>query len=190
MYYENSPWNWDGNSGHWRSCKVPSCAGTTTTNPPWRSSPPRKYPEWRNAEWSSRSYPMSSLGCHPRFLRRRSTPIWHLSMRWSQGLYWRWRSIPTHTHTTITKWYNSNIHLIQFPCIMLTLWKRILPRSGLGSVSPEMTSSKSMSLSPLRKSSSMLSMAVPALRRWLLHQAVNVWKGEQECTVNMSFDNS
>lgn len=46
-----------------------------------------------------------------------------------------------------------------------TLWKRILPRSGFGRVSPEMTSSKSMSLSPLRKSSSILSMAVPALRK-------------------------
>uniref|UniRef100_A0A2M4D3B1 Uncharacterized protein n=1 Tax=Anopheles darlingi TaxID=43151 RepID=A0A2M4D3B1_ANODA len=54
------------------------------------------------------------------------------------------------------------------------LWKRILPRSGFGRVSPEMTSSRSMSLSPLRKSSSMFSIAVPALRRWLLHHAVKV----------------
>lgn len=64
--------------------------------------------------------------------------------------------------------------------IPITLWKRILPRSGLGSVSPEMTSSKSMSLSPLRKSSSMLSMAVPAFLRWLLHQAVKVCKLKRE----------
>uniref|UniRef100_A0A2M3ZLG9 Uncharacterized protein n=1 Tax=Anopheles braziliensis TaxID=58242 RepID=A0A2M3ZLG9_9DIPT len=55
------------------------------------------------------------------------------------------------------------------------LWKRILPRSGFGRVSPEMTSSRSMSLSPLRKSSSMFSIAVPALRRWLLHHAVKVF---------------
>lgn len=56
------------------------------------------------------------------------------------------------------------------------LWKRILPRSGFGKVSPEITSSNNINFNPLRKSSSMLSMAVPALRRWLLHQAVNVWK--------------
>ncbi|CAN7948238.1 unnamed protein product [Ixodes hexagonus] len=56
------------------------------------------------------------------------------------------------------------------------LWKRILPLSGLGSVSPEMTSRSSMSLRPLRKSSSMLSIWVPALRRCELHQAVNVCK--------------
>jgi hypothetical protein len=31
-------------------------------------------------------------------------------------------------------------------------------------------------LSPLRKSSSILSMAVPAFLKWLLHQAVKVWK--------------
>lgn len=47
----------------------------------------------------------------------------------------------------------------------ITLWKRIFPRSGFGRVSPEMTSSRSMSLSPLRKSSSILSIAVPALRK-------------------------
>lgn len=56
------------------------------------------------------------------------------------------------------------------------LWKRILPRSGLGRVSPEITSSKSISFRPLRKSSSMFSMPVPALRRWELHQAVKVCK--------------
>lgn len=56
----------------------------------------------------------------------------------------------------------------------LTLWKRIFPLSGFGSVSPEITSRSSMSLSPLRKSSSIFSMAVPAFRKWLLHQAVNV----------------
>lgn len=67
-------------------------------------------------------------------------------------------------------------YLSLFHFIPITLWNRILPRSGFGSVSPEMTSSKSMSLSPLRKSSSMLSMAVPAFLRWLLHQAVKVCK--------------
>uniref|UniRef100_A0A6B0U7V4 Putative secreted protein n=1 Tax=Ixodes ricinus TaxID=34613 RepID=A0A6B0U7V4_IXORI len=54
------------------------------------------------------------------------------------------------------------------------LWKRILPRSGLGRVSPEITSSSSISFRPLRKSSSMLSIWVPALRRCELHHAVNV----------------
>lgn len=47
----------------------------------------------------------------------------------------------------------------------ITLWKRILPRSGFGRVSPEMTSSNSISFRPLRKSSSILSIAVPALRK-------------------------
>lgn len=40
--------------------------------------------------------------------------------------------------------------------------------------SPEMTSSSSMSFSPSLKSSSMLSICVPAFLRWELHQAVNV----------------
>lgn len=62
----------------------------------------------------------------------------------------------------------------------ITLWKRILPRSGFGNVSPEMTSSNNMSLSPLRKSSSMLSMAVPAFLKWLLHQAVNVYPKKKQ----------
>ena len=58
------------------------------------------------------------------------------------------------------------------------LWKRILPLSGLGSVSPEMTSRSSMSLRPLRKSSSMFSICVPALRRCELTHAVKVWNVE------------
>lgn len=66
-----------------------------------------------------------------------------------------------------------------------TLWKRILPRSGFGRVSPEMTSNSSMSLSPLRKSSSILSMLVPAFRKWLLHQAVNVLKGKKTKEINL-----
>merc|ERR1719153_2142778 len=52
------------------------------------------------------------------------------------------------------------------------LWKRILPRSGLGRVSPDITSKRSMSLRPFRNSSSMLSMRVPAFRRGELHHAV------------------
>lgn len=56
------------------------------------------------------------------------------------------------------------------------LWNRILPRSGLGRVSPEITSKSSISFSPLRKSSSMFSIAVPALRKCELHQAVKVCK--------------
>jgi len=55
-----------------------------------------------------------------------------------------------------------------------SLWMRILPRSGFGSCSPEMISSSSISLSPLRKSSSIVSICVPALRRCELHQAANV----------------
>lgn len=84
------------------------------------------------------------------------------------------------------------------------LWTLILPRSGLAKrspgqgdggkkktcikmlnafdvtslhqshSSPEMTSSNSMSFSPSLKSSSMLSICVPAFLRWELHQAVNV----------------
>lgn len=39
-----------------------------------------------------------------------------------------------------------------------------------------LTSSSNMSLRPLRNSSSMLSISVPALRRWELHHAVKVWQ--------------
>lgn len=46
---------------------------------------------------------------------------------------------------------------------------------GQWSTSPEMTSSSSMSFRPSRKSSSMFSICVPALRRWELHHAVNVY---------------
>lgn len=49
-----------------------------------------------------------------------------------------------------------------------------------GRCSPEMTSRRSMSLSPSRKSSSMFSICVPAFRRWELHQAVKVWGGRTE----------
>ena len=55
------------------------------------------------------------------------------------------------------------------------LWNRIFPRSGLGRRSPEITSSKSISLSPARKSVSIRSIWVPALRRCELHHAVKVW---------------
>jgi len=41
---------------------------------------------------------------------------------------------------------------------------------------PEMTSNSNISFSPFLKSSSMFSIWVPALRRWELHQAVNVWE--------------
>ena len=54
------------------------------------------------------------------------------------------------------------------------LWKRIFPRSGFASCSPEITSSSSISLRPLLKSSSIVSICVPALRRCELHHAVNV----------------
>lgn len=40
---------------------------------------------------------------------------------------------------------------------------------------PEITSNNSISFRPFLKSSSMFSIWVPALRRWELHQAVNVW---------------
>lgn len=77
----------------------------------------------------------------------------------------RWRSVKKESFST--------------PTIVtmkeLTLWKRILPRSGFGKVSPEMTSRRSINLSPLRKSSSILSMAVPAFLKWLLHHAVKVY---------------
>ena len=56
------------------------------------------------------------------------------------------------------------------------LWKRIFPRSGLGSVSPEMTSRRSINFNPFLKSSSMFSICVPAFLRCELHHAVNVYK--------------
>ena len=54
------------------------------------------------------------------------------------------------------------------------LWNLILPRSGFWSVSPEMTSSNNINLRPLRKSSSMFSICVPALRKCEFTQAVKV----------------
>ena len=51
----------------------------------------------------------------------------------------------------------------------------ILPLSGLGRVSPEMTSRSSMSFRPFLKSSSMFSIWVPAFLKWELTQAVKVW---------------
>lgn len=44
---------------------------------------------------------------------------------------------------------------------------------------PEMTSRSSISLSPSLKSSSMLSICVPAFRRWELHQAVKVYNKQE-----------
>jgi hypothetical protein len=64
------------------------------------------------------------------------------------------------------------------------LWNLIFPRSGLGNVSPEMTSRSNINLSPLRKSSSMFSMAVPAFRRCELHHAVKVCKENEMCYIN------
>lgn len=63
------------------------------------------------------------------------------------------------------------------------LWKRILPLSGFGKVSPEMTSKSNISLRPLRKSSSMFSIAVPALRKCELHHAVKVYKMTEKNTI-------
>ena len=54
------------------------------------------------------------------------------------------------------------------------LWNLILPRSGLGNCSPEITSNNNISFSPPRKSSSMFSMPVPAFLKCELHHAVNV----------------
>lgn len=54
------------------------------------------------------------------------------------------------------------------------LWNLILPRSGFGNVSPEITSSNSISFKPFRKSSSILSIAVPAFLKCELHHAVKV----------------
>lgn len=56
------------------------------------------------------------------------------------------------------------------------LWNLILPLSGLGNCSPEITSNNNMSFSPLRKSSSMFSIPVPAFLKWELHHAVKVCK--------------
>ena len=56
------------------------------------------------------------------------------------------------------------------------LWNLILPLSGFCKVSPEITSSNSISLRPLRKSSSIFSIWVPALRKCEFTHAVKVWK--------------
>ena len=58
------------------------------------------------------------------------------------------------------------------------LWNLILPRSGLGKVSPDMTSNNSINFNPLRKSSSIFSIWVPAFLKWELTHAVNVWNKE------------
>lgn len=58
----------------------------------------------------------------------------------------------------------------------LSGWPQVLGSLYMGlHPSPEMTSKSNMSLRPLRKSSSMFSIWVPALRRCELHQAVKVW---------------
>lgn len=65
---------------------------------------------------------------------------------------------------------------------LLTLairWNRILPRSGLGSCSPAMTSNSNISFSPSRKSSAMSPIWELTFVRWELHQAVNAYK--QSC---------
>ena len=62
------------------------------------------------------------------------------------------------------------------------LWNLILPRSGLGNWSPEITSNNNISFSPLRKSSSMFSMPVPAFRKCELHQAVKVCNTDTQAT--------
>lgn len=58
--------------------------------------------------------------------------------------------------------------------LMLGQSPEVPPPSWARAGSPEMTSRSSMSFRPSRKSSSMFSICVPALRRWELHQAVNV----------------
>ncbi len=60
------------------------------------------------------------------------------------------------------------------------LWNLILPRSGFGNVSPEITSSSSINFRPFLKSSSIFSMAVPAFLKCELHQAVKVCKQRQK----------
>lgn len=54
------------------------------------------------------------------------------------------------------------------------LWNRSRPLSGLGSRSPDITSNNSISLSPSRKSSSMVSICKFSLLKWELHHAVKV----------------
>ena len=69
------------------------------------------------------------------------------------------------------------------------LWNLIFPRSGLGNVSPEMTSKRSISFNPLRKSSSIFSIWVPAFRRWELTQAVNVWNRNNQNSLIWCYNN-
>lgn len=78
-------------------------------------------------------------------------------------------SAPIETNLTPFPSINSNALLT-----LAILWKRILPRSGFGSGSPEITSKRSINFKPFRKSSSILSIEVPAFRRCELHHAVKV----------------
>ena len=80
-------------------------------------------------------------------------------------------SAPIETSLTPLDWMKSRALLT-----LAILWNRILPRSGFGRRSPEITSKSNINLRPLRKSTSMASIPVPALRKWELHHAVKVWK--------------
>ena len=87
----------------------------------------------------------------------------------------------------LAKFYNS-LDVNSIPIFDITLNQTNIINSlsvtifepGLGSVSPEMTSSKSINFRPFRKSSSMFSIWVPAFRRWELTQAVKVCKNYLE----------
>ena len=78
-------------------------------------------------------------------------------------------SAPILTRRTPFDWMKSSA-LFTFAI----LWNRIFPRSGRGRRSPEITSSSSISFKPLRKSTSIESIAVPAFRKCELHHAVKV----------------
>lgn len=88
-------------------------------------------------------------------------PLWH----------WNTPSAPMETSLTPLLAMKSRALLT-----LAILWNLILPLSGFCRVSPEMTSRSSMSLRPLRKSSSMFSICVPAFLRCEFTHAVKVWK--------------
>ena len=66
-------------------------------------------------------------------------------------------SAPIETNLTPFDWIKSKALLT-----LAILWNRILPLSGFGRRSPEITSKSNISLRPFRKSTSMASIPVPA----------------------------
>ena len=144
------------------------------------------------SKWWSRSYPGSSWRCRQQFLEKKMickvfssislllSPSAPMETNLTPLLAMKSRAL-----LTLAILWNLKSCRINISWIKLTLlnphgdnwnfWPHlILPLSGLGRVSPEMTSSNSINLRPFLKSSSMFSIWVPAFLKWELTQAVKV----------------